>query len=288
MVEWPSFLLSTADRVLYWSEEKQVTLDSEKGPYYGITWDENHIYYTRGSGLSPHGRDQLVASNGSNIIREFPGYFPGAHQIIYYAGHVYITVTSRNAVAKVSVLNGQESFFNWTGHDQDVNHINGIWRDVDCWWVCYHNYAEKSDTSAVNSRIAQLCEKFENVVNVVDLGVGIHNCVRVGNTLYICSSAENRLLLYDLSESNVVRDVCDLNWVRGLSITSDYLVLGVSEVAVAKSDRLLGDAAVYLLDRKTLDILDKKVFSGTGPVYGLRVTSVEDLAHNNIKFPGIN
>ncbi len=261
-------------------------LATEGFPFYGITWDKDNIYYTRGTERSPHNRDQVVVLDKTyREVGTFPGVFPEAHQIHFDGDKLILTVTHRDSLASINLDTKQEQFYNWTGHTTDENHINCIWPDTDGVWVGYHSYVATPEPPPLSSRLVLMDETFSTVKRTIDIGFGSHNVARIGDLLYICSSNENTLLVYSLSQDAVVQEVPNLRWVRGLSITDDYIILGASVVQADRAKRHLGDGKVFLLDRHSLDILDTKVLPDSGPLYELRVVGEVDYAHNGIDFP---
>lgn len=290
---WPSFLVSGATAIVKWHKGQLSTIASNPsstgGAFYGITWDEKYLYYSRGSERVVFGRDELVAASLEPdyvINTVFPGHFVDAHQIHYHDGKVYLTVTARNAVAAVSVHNQQECFYNWTGINRDTNHINAIWRDGDFWWVNYHNYSEKPASAFNSSQIVKLSSNFSSILDSIRIGMGVHNVVRIGDFLYVCSSAENKFLVFNLNSHSVVDTIESLDWVRGMAVTDDYIILGSSEVHADRRKRLQGNATIYLLCRHTIKIIDKLTIYNLGPSHELRCISHNDLAHNGIVYPG--
>ncbi len=285
--KWPSFLVSTEVSLSLHTPTKEVVLATEGFPFYGITWDKGNIYYTRGTGRSPHNRDQVVVLDKTyREVGTLPGVFPEAHQIHFDGDRLLVTVTHRDSLASINLDTKQEQFYNWTGVGTDENHINCVWPDTDGIWVGYHSYAADPEPPPLSSRLVLMDEQFSTIKKTIDIGLGSHNVARIDDLLYICSSNENKLLVYSLSKGGVVQEVPNLRWVRGMAITDKYIVLGASVVQEDRSKRHLGDGKVFLLDRDSLDILDTKVLSDSGPLYELRVVGTTDYAHNGVPFPG--
>lgn len=283
---WPAFLLATGEKLLRFDSQNPTTVEEGRGVYYGISWSSTHVYCHRRNGpwrLGGTG-EVVVYSPTYEFVGILPGDFPDAHQVYYHSGNVYVTATSRNSIGVVDAAVGTVEFKNWTPFDHDVNHINSIWFDGSSFWVGCHNYAEKDSSSYESSQVVCLDGELSTVLRSIEIGVGLHNVVVLNGVLYVCSSGDGKLIGYDLSSGEVVRELYVGEWLRGIAITDDFIVLGAS-ATLPKDKRLEGDSAVYLLNRE-FEVLDKMVIPGCGPVYDLRVTNQPDYAHNLEPFPG--
>jgi len=284
-IEWPEFIVATGEKLLRFSEGTFHIIEEGRGVYYGISWSPSYMYCHRRNGPRRlGGTGEIVRYSPSyEFVDIIPGYFPDAHQVFYQGGKIYVTSTSRNAIGVVNEETGEVEFKNWTAFDHDVNHINSVWFDGDNFWVGMHNYAEKEDSIFDTSQVVCVTADFSSVLCSIKIGVGLHNVFVDGDTLYVCSSADGKLIAYDLPTGKIVKELYVGEWLRGISVTDDYFVLGAS-ATLPKDKRLEGDASVYLLDRN-LEVLDSMIISGCGPVYDLRVTDRPDFAHNLIPFP---
>jgi hypothetical protein len=212
----------------------------------------------------------------------FTDCFSATHQIHYHGGQIAITAPMTNSVATVDTVSDKAVFHNWTEFKTNVNHINAVWRDGDTWWVNYHN-----QTLGSPSCIVQLTSDFTTPLKKINIGTQVHNVARVDNLLYICSSGENKLLVYDLDTDKVVKEADGFKWIRGLAITEDYILVGSSPVQKDRKRRYQDVSCVKQLDRETLRCLVTTWLPDQGPVYEIRVTSERDYAHNGIRFPGV-
>jgi len=117
------------------------------------------------------------------------------------------------------------------------------------------------------------------------LGRDIHSVFVDGELLYVGDSGNGRLTILNM----VTKEETYVNlgmWTRGIAVTKKYILVGTS-IFSPRRNRLLGHGQVSLLDRKTLEVLDTKVFDDVGAVMEVRVVDEHDYAHNEIQFPGV-
>lgn len=288
MVKWPTFITTTASDTRIVSDKGDRVIHTGRGLYYGLSWDYNYIYLLGRNCGHPFGPNIFSLDKDYTEVGTLNGPFLDGHQIHCDGERVYVTATSLNSIEVVDIKSNTTSVRNWTPHSIDTNHINSIWKDGDSFWVGYHGWECKEDKGKFkgSSKAVRVDSTLSTELEGHVVGHGNHNVVRVGDTLFICSSGDHKLVTYDLVSRRTIRSIDTGFWVRGISITDKYIVLGATEVSDFRSGRATGDSGVYLLDRATLDVLDKKVLRGTGSIYELRVTSEQDHAHNNITFPG--
>jgi len=256
-------------------------LHTGKGIYYGISWDKDKIYVAHRTGISGAGPDISVMNKDYKIVGSVPGDFSDVHQILYANGNLYVTVTSYNSVA---VFDGTNTWMaNWTGTTKDINHLNSIHFDGEFFWVAYHNYVAKHATS-LYSEVVKVDRELTTVLDSFDLGRDIHSVFVDGELLYVGDSGNGRLTVLNMVTKE--ETYVDLGmWTRGIAVTKKYILVGTS-IFSPRRNRLLGHGQVSLLDRKTLEVLDTKVFDDVGAVMEIRIVDECDYAHNGIKFPG--
>jgi hypothetical protein len=100
-------------------------LDTGFGDYYGITWSATELYLLARQGgagelirvLRPDGSLDRTLSIG----REIDG-----HQILFHQGALLITATREDGLIRLDPGTGEQEIWNWTGHDTDTHHINGL------------------------------------------------------------------------------------------------------------------------------------------------------------------
>lgn len=287
-VKWPAFVVATVNSVTLIDNDRSKLLHSGQGLYYGISWDENNIYLLARSGKRRQGHPDIVTldKNYSTVRKIIDGSFLDAHQIYCDGPNLYVTSTHLNCVEVVNLSTGVSVQKNWTKCKSDINHINSIFKDGDEFWVIYHNWTSK--TGLPSEAVKVDCDLSKEIVKyrLADSGC-LHNVAKVDNLIYTCSSASHALLVYDLDTNSVVKNIPLGYWLRGIGISDDYIVLGSTSVSENRKGRLTGDSEIYLLDRKTFDVIDIKTLKDTGSIYDLRLAGCEDYAHNNIDYPGV-
>jgi hypothetical protein len=285
---WPAFVVATVNGVTLVDNDNTKLLHCGQGLYYGISWDENSIYLLGRSGARSVGHPDILTINKDYSVsrKVIDGSFLDAHQIYCDGPNLYVTSTRLNCVEVVNLSTGRSVEKNWTKYKVDINHINSIFKDGNEFWVTYHNWTSKSGLPSEIVRVdCGLSKELEKHI-IEDSGC-LHNVVKIDNLIYTCSSSSHALLVYDLNTNSVVKKVKLGYWLRGIGISDDYVVLGSTSVSGNRKGRLTGDSEVYLLDRKTLDIIDIKTLKDTGSIYDLRLAGCKDYAHNNIDYPGV-
>jgi len=281
---WPSFIMSSAFAITTYNNGVCNTIKqvSEGGrAYYGITWDESVIYHTRVLDTSDGYIECLVSLDSEyNELSSWAGNFSASHQICYHDGNVAIAQVESSSVALVNMEQALNTL-DWTVDIDSAEHLNAVWRDNDSWWVNFNNHAISG-----RSKIVNVSDDFSTIIETIDIGNQVHNVARVGDLLYICSSGEGKLLVYSLSAKEIINVVEGLEWVRGLVITDEHIIVGAAVATADREFRLRACTEVHLIDQATLSIVDTLTFEGCGPVYELRGTGPVDLAHNGIRFPG--
>jgi hypothetical protein len=290
VISWPSFIVTTANDVRMVTPDRETVIHSGSGIYYGLSWDATHILVLARSGHRKPGHPDIMvlSPDDFHVVDYLTGEFTDGHQIHCDGERVYVTLTAKNSIEVVELKENAVAVYNWTGDEEDKNHINSIWKDGSEFWVGYHNWhrpAEKGEFQA-ESLAVKVDATLSSVLESHTVGYGNHNIVRVGDELLICSSGSHEFIMYNLTDKKVSRKIDTGYWVRGIGVTKDYIVLGATSVSGDRTGRLTGDSEVYLLDRSTLATLDKKTLIGTGSIYELRLIGCEDYAHNGIEFPG--
>jgi hypothetical protein len=282
---WPPFIMTTAFSIITCCDSVYKSVkhaDQTTRAFYGITWDEDTIYCSRVLD-DEDGRSEHLISLGPDFkeIDVLPGIFSSAHQIHYHENSIAIASPGEETRGWLLDTTTHEAVI-WGDNIDNAEHLNAVYRDDNSWWVNFNNH-----TLGGKSKIVNLSDDFSTIIETIDIGDQAHNIARVGDLLYICSSGEGKLLVYSLSTKNIVDEVEGLDWVRGLVITDDYILVGSAVKTTDQAQRLNSCTEVHLIDRTTLVVLDTLTFSECGPVYELRGIGPVDLAHNGIAFPGI-
>lgn len=281
--EWPEFILVSAFSILKCNgTETKVIRELDPTAfktYYGMTWDHlDTIYYTEHSGEGMFtDRDKITLMDDQyDDIKILYGAYPNSHQIHYDNGQLAVTcaASSQLCIVDVDTEEGAASF-HW-----DTEHVNAVFSDGATWWVNMNNIPRRNE-----SEILQIDAAGETLKSLL-LGTQVHNIARIGDLLYVCSSGDGRLIVYNLVTDEIDAEISGLNWVRGLTVTEKNIIIGSSVTETSRVKRFGGGCQVHLLDRETLEMLDTLMFTDIGPIHEIRGT-VGDLAHNGIDFPGV-
>lgn len=279
---WPRFLLSS-----YWGcwevdEGGVKNIHKGYGLYYGITWSKD-VLYIGYRGSQGHNIPEIVLLDKDyNEIGKAPGQYNEIHQILYVQDKLYVTATMDNAV---DVVEGDKRYrVNWTDVDYDRDHINSLHWDGENFWACYHNLCGKKGPE-VRSKVVRLDKELSRVEEEFSVGKNIHNVFVDDKYLYTCGSSSGSLIRMDRKTGEEKRAYLG-DWVRGLAVTDDYLLVG-SSIKGPRELRLGGDLKAHLIDRKTMEVVDERMFEDFGAVFSIRIIGERDYAHTETPCPSV-
>ncbi len=202
-----------------------------------------------------------------------------AHQIEWVEDKVLVADTGNNSLA---VFNNQGKFleriyFNEIKQDdKDLgrtgNHFNSVHRVRDRVYVVAHNYEKPSEVWVLSWPELKILEK------IVTKAAWAHNVWECEWGLVICDSRHGSL--YDvISGETIWKSDEPKAFTRGLAATKDFIFVGCS-VYQERKERYWKSGKVWILDRKTLRMLDEIPLPGSGDVQELRIVGEIDECHN--------
>lgn len=252
--------------------EQYSILRSGDGYYFGITFKEGTVVLTHTGGYLQYFRSHAKPwMTISNLVQP--------HQVEWVDGNVLVANTGRNCL---SVFDSDGLFckdvylnsIRWDDKDKnrEGNHFNSIHRDGDRIYLVAHNYKRPSEVWTLSwPNLEVLEQKITGAGWAHNIWIGEHGMV-------ICDS-KNGGLHEVLSGKTIWKSEDQPVMTRGLAVSSDYIFVGRS-LYNERKDRYWKDGGVWVLDRKTLQVVKTIHLPGAGDVQEIRLVSSADACHN--------
>jgi hypothetical protein len=156
--------------------------------------------------------------------------------------------------------------------DRSGNHFNSVHSSGDRVYVTAHNYEKPSEIWELSWPELAVIRVHPTKTNWA------HNVWMDRSSMVICNSKYGSL--YEVGSQETIWDSGEVGaFSRGLAVSSDYLFVGCSTYSLRK-DRYWTSGAIWVIDRKTLQTLDKIHLPGSGQVNDLRLVDTIDECHN--------
>lgn len=202
-----------------------------------------------------------------------------AHQIEWVEDKILVTDTGNNSLA---IFDSQARFldriyFNEIRQDDKDrgrlgNHFNSVHRVEDKVYVVAHNYEKPSEVWVLGWPDLKILGKLET------RAAWAHNVWQGEWGLVICDSKHGSL--YEVSSGETIwRSDDPQAFTRGLAVSDDYIFVG-SSIYQERKERFWKSGKLWILDRKTLRLLDEIPLPGSGDIYDLRLVGQMDECHN--------
>lgn len=213
-------------------------------------------------------QDHAIMQNGNDQI----------HQMAYARGGIYIANTACNSVTFQTIDGLTRHEYNFYGQHTDVNHVNSVYPCGELLMVLLHNREKTSEIFVLEHDLARGFRPL-HVIRLAN--TGCHNIFVDKRHLYYCASGDRRFVVVDHQKRRVVKDLLFGGHTKGLSVTANHIILGVSDHAKREA-RLSSRGQLAVLDRRThaiLTMIDLNVEQNVGNVNEIRCLSAPELAH---------
>ena len=248
------------------------------GYYYGISHRGNTVVLTHSWG--PLG---YFAEDDSSWFSKIHLIQP--HQVEWVEDKILVANTGRNCLS-VFTENGdlfQDIYFNEIrlddkDHGRFGNHFNSVYKNANKVFVVAHNYDRPSEVWVLTWPDLNILE------TIVTQSHWAHNVWNGELGLVVCNSKAGDLqnvltgeTLWSSNQDGVI--------TRGLAVSDRYIFVGCSTYNERK-ERYWKNGGIWIIDRQTLQTVDKIVLPGSGDVQEIRfVGNVIDDAHYNGAIP---
>lgn len=259
--------------------EVSYTLHQGKGLYYGIAFNENHIFVgarnnNNNEATTEEDRQQetgsiLVFDHDLNLTDEIisPFAMRDIHQVYYLDGKLFIACSFDNMVA-IYDFQKWEKWYPLEKHNEDYYHFNSINSYNNVLMVLAHNWNREP------SQILFFDKNNLKFLDEIKLGYQAHNIWLEGKHLFTCDSANNQII-----NTNGFQKNAD-GFLRGASILDDFKIIGSTELIIERQDRIYAGSEIYLFDKFWKGI--KKIsIKNEGQILEIRCPGSSDMNYNS-------
>jgi hypothetical protein len=250
--------------------------------YYGITWNsKNETVYVVGSELgAPDGRRLKTKICRLTPSGDFIDFIPiknhvrfsAAHQIQYHNGFIFVADTIGNCIRKIDPNTGDgqtlKIYENRFGNDFD--HVNSVW--VDDYIYVLSNGTTGNTKPMVHRFRYNDCSKVDSVTQGI---AGAHNIAKLWGKRVVLASYKGDLVD---EENKTLIHIGD--FVRGLSITPDYIFVGQSVIADRDQRLNTNHGCVSVHDSKDGKFIGNIKLANVGQIHEIRCINQDDTAHS--------
>ena len=198
-------------------------------------------------------------------------WFFNTHQILYDEGHLYLTGTSVNCIAKLNLETKEIDYFDTVdlvktkrpdialgatvSGKYDITHTNSLLINGNSLWFLNHNRRQSPST------IVELNKNNFEILNVYeDVGLDAHNLVFHNNFLYYLSTAEGYLKSIDLrTRETQTFPIAKFEklFFRGLCVKDNILYIGATDTT--EKNRKKQECYIYTYDIITANVTKIKM-----------------------------
>jgi hypothetical protein len=200
------------------------------------------------------------------------------HQIAYGHNGIYIANTFYNSVTYQSFDGKTRHEYSFYGHNTDINHVNSVFPCGELVLVLLHNRNQLSEIFVLQH---DLHKGFwpKEVIRLAH--TGCHNIFVDEKHIYYCASGDGRFVVVDRKKRRIAKELHFVGHTKGLSVTDDFIVFGVSDHAQREA-RLTSRGRLVVLERRRFAIVTMVDLNGQGNVGNvneIRCLSAPELAH---------
>ena len=251
-----TFLIATQSQgLLLYNNGEIIKLFKEKG-FYGITKIDDYFYTFHQTGM--HGNIisfKLINNKAIDIKIRIQGLSRGVHQIDFIKNNLYVTNTYDNSILVYNNLQNKKNIY-WKDYNNIIypngklsngrkssnyNHFNSLFKYKEDMYLIAHNETKKTKKLSEIYTINSLNIKKKDQLD----GSNCHN-IYVNNTTQIyCKSLEGIL---SINREDVIHH--KNIFTRGLSITSEHILLGGSDIQTNREKRGETNGYIYIYDSR--------------------------------------
>jgi hypothetical protein len=277
-------LVATSHGLLEVTENSTKEIENKFAEYYGITWNAKNVYIFGRNSFANKGKLAKIRVFHRSFVHKFTidaRNCWGGHQMYCFNNRIYVCCTAHR---HISVYQNDKFIKKVPWKDWNkitkfkCNHINSIWSNGKYLFIIAHNNGP--------SDILKTDFNF-NILDHYKVGREIHN-IYVHNTVALFNSSRQSLLVeYDLETRKLVRKVStkldgQAIYNRGLAVTKDYIVVGLSMHGDRHGRRRKSGYSVILVFDNNFKLLQKIKLKQYPQIYEIRSIEDLDLAHNSI------
>ena len=245
------------------------------------------VIYRGGESVSQQNDPQLVifeAGNSFDRIGSIPlgGNIGDVHQLAYANGGIYITNTKYNSLIFQSLETDKRHEYSFESVSQDRNHVNSVYPCGDQIVVMLHNLARQESELAILRH--HLAKGFTLEQRLSLWNLACHNVFFDNDHLLYNASQALSLVAVDIKKDRVIKRLSFEGHSKGMSVTQDYVVIGLSEHTF-RDKRSTSKGHLVVIDRRslspmaTIDLNFPLLPHPIGNINEIRCLSGGELAH---------
>lgn len=201
------------------------------------------------------------------------------HQMTYANGGIYVANTFYNSVTYQTLDGSVRQEYHFYNSNTDTNHVNSVFPCGDLVLVMLHNFKQRSQVWVMEHDLRRGFTP-RHVIHLAD--PSCHNVFVDDRHLYYCASGSRRFIVVDYRKHRIVKDILASGHTKGLSVTDNHLVIGVSEHAEREARRA-SRGQLLVLDRRKFGIvamIDLNEEGNVGNVNEIRSITLPELARS--------
>ncbi|MFJ3521376.1 hypothetical protein ACIPO9_02770 [Pseudomonas sp. NPDC090203] len=279
--------------------KKTVTpIENARPEYYGISWQPQSDHLI----LSHSGVDNAAMLGIADYATSEKGFISSGelsssnilsapHQILCASDRrIVCTNTGRNAVTVLQIekpghyQEQQISSARWDRLSTEQitgDHLNSVFERDGRIYVLAHGHHKGATLAVMDYPSLEILE-----LQTIGNRTGLHN-IWVTDEGQKISCHSNIGSLIDLTSDDVIWSAGNPIYTRGLAATTDYLVVGESQMT-GRDLRRSSMSGLWIVDRHTYQTLDYMCLGPYGAVNEVRLLNVADLAHHGHVFQGMS
>jgi hypothetical protein len=242
---------------------------------FGITWSQHELFIA-------NNRQLLVFDKQLGFLRIAPCRLQvNTHQLAYNGNRVWVASPWTNSLIGVPedpldeplefdlIKHGMRSYNAQDGvEEDDKHHFNSLLWAGGRLLVAAHGGGGPSAIYEYDVAEFRLMGVRERV------GTNIHGIAKHEERLFWLSSWTGEVR----SDTGFRLALTRGGWSRGLALTQEYFIVGISEFA-ARGSRHLGDSWIQVIDRERGTVVNEFQLEDTGGINDLRLLDAYDYAH---------
>jgi len=248
------------------------------GYYYGITYNQGSVVLTHSGGYLQYFQEGAEPVKTQNHLIQ-------PHQIEYIDDKILVSNTGKNCLSVFDEFGNliRDVYLNEITRDDKNkgwygNHFNSIHKHGERIYFLAHNYDRPSELWILRWPDLTFVEKITtNGTWAHNIWIGERGCI-------ICNSKDASLL--DVKTSETIWTSNETGAIsRGLAVSDEYIFVGYSKFN-EREDRYWETGGFWIIERDTLNTVDKISLPGSGVVHEIRIIGYPDYCHNGTIIPG--
>lgn len=184
------------------------------------------------------------------------------HQMTYANDGIYVANTFYNSVTYQTLDGSVRQEYHFYNSNTDTNHVNSVFPCGELVLVMLHNHKRKSQIFVMEHDLSRGFAP-RHVIHLPD--PSCHNVFVDDRHLYYCASGSRRFIVVDYRKRKIVKDILAIGHTKGLSVTDNHVLIGVSDHAEREARRT-SRGQVLVLDRRKFAVAAMIDLNGEGNV----------------------